>query len=149
MVKVFLRDILYIESMKDYVKVVTTENTIITKQSISSVEGMLPEKQFVRTPISSFIVSLQKGIRSSPRSSSSWGGSRYPSVNYTDQGVLKMLGRRIWPVLLDSMAGIAHEAAFFPVTVLVFLATPAGTGIVTADLWAYFAQWVPASPGSD
>ncbi len=49
MMKVMLSDILYIESMKDYVKVVTNSETIITKQSISSVEAMLPEHQFIRT----------------------------------------------------------------------------------------------------
>jgi DNA-binding LytR/AlgR family response regulator len=62
MVKVLLNDILYIESMKDYVKVFTYTNTIITKQSISSVETMLPERKFVRTH-RSFIVSVDK-IRS-------------------------------------------------------------------------------------
>ena len=62
MIKVMLRDILYIESMKDYVKIVTTTGTIISKQSISSVEEMLPEKKFVRTH-RSFIISLEK-IRS-------------------------------------------------------------------------------------
>src|SRR5215213_3762149 len=36
MVKVMLNDILYIESMKDYVKIITTNGVIITKQSISS-----------------------------------------------------------------------------------------------------------------
>jgi DNA-binding LytR/AlgR family response regulator len=59
MVKVLLNDILYIESMKDYVKVFTNTNTIITKQSISSVETMLPEKKFVRTH-RSYIVSIDK-----------------------------------------------------------------------------------------
>ncbi len=48
MIRVMLKDILYIESMKDYVKVVTLNGTILTKQSITSVEAMLPEKQFVR-----------------------------------------------------------------------------------------------------
>ncbi len=56
MVKVMLQDIFYIESMKDYIKVITSNGTIITKQSISSVEAMLPEKDFVRTH-RSFIVS--------------------------------------------------------------------------------------------
>ncbi len=59
MVKVMLQDILYIESMKDYVKIFTVHGTIITKQSISSVEEMLPEDKFVRTH-RSFIVSLEK-----------------------------------------------------------------------------------------
>jgi len=62
MVKVMLDDILYIESMKDYIKVFTTHGVIITKQSISSVEAMLPAKLFVRTH-RSFIVSINK-IRS-------------------------------------------------------------------------------------
>ncbi|HEX2845722.1 MAG TPA: LytTR family DNA-binding domain-containing protein [Chitinophagaceae bacterium] len=48
MIKVMLRDILFIESMKDYIKVITTTSTIITKQSISSVEAMLPEREFIR-----------------------------------------------------------------------------------------------------
>jgi DNA-binding LytR/AlgR family response regulator len=59
MVKVFLKDILYIESMKDYVKVFTTHGVIITKQSISSLEELLPERSFIRTH-RSFIVSLQQ-----------------------------------------------------------------------------------------
>ena len=59
MVKVLLQDILYIESMKDYVKVVTVSGNIVTKQSISSVEEMLPEKRFIRTH-RSFIVSVDR-----------------------------------------------------------------------------------------
>jgi two-component system, LytTR family, response regulator len=58
MVKVMLQDILYIESMKDYIKINTTGGNIITKQSISSVEAMLPEKDFVRTH-RSFIVATR------------------------------------------------------------------------------------------
>jgi DNA-binding LytR/AlgR family response regulator len=57
MIKVMLRDILYIESMKDYIKVITATETIITKQSISSVEAMLPEREFIRIH-RSYIVSL-------------------------------------------------------------------------------------------
>ena len=59
MVKVMLQDILYIESMKDYIKVFTSNGTIITKQSISSVEEMLPEKEFIRVH-RSYIVSLSR-----------------------------------------------------------------------------------------
>jgi len=59
MVKVMLQDILYVESMKDYVKIYTTEGVIITKQSITSVEAMLPELSFIRVH-RSFIVSIGK-----------------------------------------------------------------------------------------
>ncbi|MES1215918.1 MAG: LytTR family DNA-binding domain-containing protein [Bacteroidota bacterium] len=57
MVKVMLQDILYIESMKDYIKVFTDQGPLITKQSISSAEEMLPEKEFARVH-RSYIVSL-------------------------------------------------------------------------------------------
>src|ERR1700730_6221848 len=59
MVKVMLNDILYIESMKDYVKVFTTNGMLITKQSITSVEAMLPEAAFIRAH-RSYIVSIGK-----------------------------------------------------------------------------------------
>lgn len=59
MVKVLLQDILYIESMKDYIKVITTGGNIVTKQSITAMEAMLPEQLFLRTH-RSFIVSVEK-----------------------------------------------------------------------------------------
>lgn len=59
MVKVLLSDILYIESMKDYIKVVTTTGPLVTKQSMNSVEAMLPDNHFIRTH-RSFIVSVPK-----------------------------------------------------------------------------------------
>lgn len=57
MKKVMLDDILYIESMKDYIKLFTSEGMLITKQSIGSVEEMLPGKQFARVH-RSYIISL-------------------------------------------------------------------------------------------
>ncbi len=57
--KVALNDILYIESLKDYIKVVTVNKTIITKQSISSIEEMLPKENFIRIH-RSYIVVLNK-----------------------------------------------------------------------------------------
>jgi two-component system, LytTR family, response regulator len=62
MIKVMLQDILYVESMKDYIKVYTAIGTIVTKQSITSMEAMLPENSFIRTH-RSFIASVDK-IRS-------------------------------------------------------------------------------------
>ena len=59
MIKVALNDILYIESIKDYIKVVTVTNTVITKQPISSVEEMLPKEIFIRIH-RSYIVALNK-----------------------------------------------------------------------------------------
>ncbi len=59
MVKVMVDDILYVESLKDYVKIFLTGKQIITKQTISSVEEMLPEETFVRIH-RSFIASKNK-----------------------------------------------------------------------------------------
>jgi two-component system LytT family response regulator len=89
MIKVLLRDLLYIESMRDYVKVVTTDATIITKQSISSVEGMLPERLFVRTH-RSFIVSIAQ-IHSFTPESIELGNATVPIGKLYRNGVLKML----------------------------------------------------------
>lgn len=57
--KVPLDDILFIEGLKDYVKVVTATKVIITKQSISSLEELLVGKNFIRIH-RSFIVSVNK-----------------------------------------------------------------------------------------
>lgn len=49
MVKVFLNDILWIESMKDYVKIKTiTLGQLVTYQRISYLEEKLPEPHFIR-----------------------------------------------------------------------------------------------------
>lgn len=59
MKKVWLCHIIYIESLKDYVKIVTTEGTIVTKQPISSLEAMLPGGRFIRIH-RSYIISRTK-----------------------------------------------------------------------------------------
>lgn len=57
-IKIALSDILYIESLKDYVRIVTPGRNIITKHSITSLEENLPEWNFLRIH-RSFIVSLK------------------------------------------------------------------------------------------
>jgi DNA-binding LytR/AlgR family response regulator len=59
MVKVFLKDILYIESLRDYVRVKTPAKQIVTYQKISYLEQKLPESKFIRVH-RSFIVALDK-----------------------------------------------------------------------------------------
>lgn len=90
MVKVMLTDILYIESMKDYIKVVTTNTTLITKQSITSVEAMLPEKKFIRAH-RSFIVSLHK-IKSFTGEVIEIEKQEIPIGKLYKTGVMKVLG---------------------------------------------------------
>ncbi|HEV8286914.1 MAG TPA: response regulator transcription factor [Chitinophagaceae bacterium] len=89
MLKILLSDILYIESMKDYVKVFTENSSIVTKQSISSVETMLPEKTFIRTH-RSFIVSLNK-IKSFTNEIIEIGETEIPIGKLYRNNVLKRL----------------------------------------------------------
>jgi DNA-binding LytR/AlgR family response regulator len=48
MVKVMVNEILYVESLKDYVRIVTPARQIVAKQTITSLEEMLPEDAFLR-----------------------------------------------------------------------------------------------------
>ncbi|WP_028891201.1 LytTR family DNA-binding domain-containing protein [Tenacibaculum sp. 47A_GOM-205m] len=59
MVKINFCDILYIESLGDYVKVFTNDSTIITRETISSFDEKLPKEQFLRVH-RSFIIALNK-----------------------------------------------------------------------------------------
>jgi DNA-binding LytR/AlgR family response regulator len=59
MVKTRIGDILYIESIKDYVKVRTPEKDIVTQQKISYLEESLPKRQFLRIH-RSFIVNRDR-----------------------------------------------------------------------------------------
>lgn len=60
MKKVFVNDIVYIESWKDYIKIFLTDGkSILAKQSISAMENLLSEHKFVRVH-RSFMVSLDK-----------------------------------------------------------------------------------------
>lgn len=47
-VMVTLSDILYVESIKDYIKICTTEKTILVKEKISAFEEQLPNQLFLR-----------------------------------------------------------------------------------------------------
>ena len=59
MIKTKMADVLFIESIKDYVKVKTPDKEIVTQQKISYLEESLPREQFLRIH-RSFIVNLEK-----------------------------------------------------------------------------------------
>ncbi|KPM48002.1 LytR/AlgR family response regulator transcription factor [Jiulongibacter sediminis] len=48
LMKVNLADILYIQGLKDYVKVMTKDKQIVSLQTMKSLEETLPSKQFIR-----------------------------------------------------------------------------------------------------
>jgi DNA-binding LytR/AlgR family response regulator len=58
MVKIDFNSVLYIESLSDYVKIFTSERTIVIRETISSLEEKLPSKKFIRIH-RSFIISFQ------------------------------------------------------------------------------------------
>lgn len=59
MIRVMLDDILYIESARDYLKVFTQNCSIVTRQTITSIEAMLSEDEFIRIH-RSYIVSIKR-----------------------------------------------------------------------------------------
>jgi DNA-binding LytR/AlgR family response regulator len=57
--RISFHDIRYIEGMKDYLKIHTIEHTIITHQTMSEMENILPQEQFLRIH-KSYIVSVTR-----------------------------------------------------------------------------------------
>lgn len=58
-VKINFRDILYVEGLKDYVKIVLTDKNVLTKQSIGNFKKSLNNKLFMRIH-KSYIVAIDK-----------------------------------------------------------------------------------------
>lgn len=59
MVKIFFTDILFIEALKDYIKIVTQIQTIVTKYVLSTLIELLPSEEFLRIH-RSYIVAIGK-----------------------------------------------------------------------------------------
>ena len=90
MVKIFMKDILWIESMKDYVKVKTEDQTIISYERISYLEEKLPENMFVRIH-RSFIVATRH-IQSYSATMIQIGNTELPIGRFYKKDVFKQLG---------------------------------------------------------
>lgn len=58
-VKILFADIQYIESQREYVKVVTSKKVLLTKMSTKEIESLLPAERFKRIH-RSFIIALDK-----------------------------------------------------------------------------------------
>ena len=94
MVKVMMSDILYIESIKDYVKVKTHDKEIITQQKIGYLEESLPKHIFLRTH-RSFIAAINK-IESYSASEIEIGKIQLPiGRNYKNE-VLRVLSKNVF-----------------------------------------------------
>jgi DNA-binding LytR/AlgR family response regulator len=58
LVKIKLNEIMYIEGLKDYVTIYTTQQKIVSLQTLKALETQLPEKQFIRIH-NSYIIALE------------------------------------------------------------------------------------------
>lgn len=57
--KVNINDIIYIEGLKDYAKVYTNTDNILTLKSLKAIEKMLPADEFIRVH-RSYIIAINK-----------------------------------------------------------------------------------------
>ena len=58
-IKVYLDDILYIESQKEYIKIFTTTKEVVTKFPLTDIDELLSKSDFLRIH-RSFIISKKK-----------------------------------------------------------------------------------------
>ena len=91
--KVLLDDILYIESLDEYVKVYTRNNILVTRENISTLEQKLPRNSFVRIH-RSFIVSA-KGVTSLSADGVELGKKLLPFGRAYKQSAMAALGIRV------------------------------------------------------
>lgn len=89
MIKVFLKDIVCIESLKDYVKVKTITQDIITYQRITYLEEKLPDDKFLRIH-RSFIIAIDK-IKSFTATSIEVGALELPIGRQYKDAVMQAL----------------------------------------------------------
>lgn len=89
MVRVYFKNILYLESLKDYVKVVTSCKTVITKQQLSYFEEILNPADFMRIH-RSFIIAINK-IDSYSLSGIDIGNQELPIGRKFKDSVIKVL----------------------------------------------------------
>ena len=90
--KINFSEIVYVEGMKDYLKIHTTENTLITHQTMTDIEKILPARQFIRIH-KSYIVAVSY-IKSIYGNSVEMGKTTIPiGINYKDK-VMSLVGGR-------------------------------------------------------
>jgi len=94
MVKTKMNEILFIESIKDYVKVRTTEKEIITQQKISYLEESLPKDQFLRIH-RSFIINRER-IDAYSATDVEIGKHHIPIGRNYKNDVVKALGKHVF-----------------------------------------------------
>ena len=88
-VRINLNEVLYMEGLKDYIKIFTKEKTVLTLMPLKTMEGKLPSDKFVRVH-RSYIVSISK-IDSIERSRIIIGDNWLPIGDYYKEEFQKHL----------------------------------------------------------
>lgn len=89
LVRVNLSDIISLESLRDHVKIITLQGSVLTRQTIGYYEELLPADQFLRIH-RSFIVAIAK-IRAITDSQIEVPGQTLPIGRYYKQAVFERL----------------------------------------------------------
>jgi two-component system, LytTR family, response regulator LytT len=90
--KIFLKDIIYIEGVKEYVKIVTTnDKPVLSLQSMKALEEKLPSRHFMRVH-RSFIVNLDH-VSIIERGCIVFGSTRIPVSEQYKEAFQKYLGK--------------------------------------------------------
>lgn len=91
MIKINFSEVRYIESLSDYLKIHLEDKTIITRETISNLETMLPQNDFLRVH-RSYIVALAK-IQSYTNEEVEVGNHQIPiSRSYKDEVLKRLTG---------------------------------------------------------
>lgn len=91
-IKIFLNDIIYIESIKDYVKVITNEKSYLSYLKIGYLEERLPSDKFIRIH-KSFIVNIEQ-IKSYTPIEIEMPGNTIPIGRHYKQKIIATLEKR-------------------------------------------------------
>jgi DNA-binding LytR/AlgR family response regulator len=89
LIKIYLREILFLESLRDYVKITTLSKTITTRHTLGYFEELLPESQFIRIH-RSFVIAISK-IESISENKIGIGGTELAIGGNYKQAVLDQL----------------------------------------------------------
>ena len=90
--KVNFSEILYVEGMKDYLKIYTPDYTLVTHQTMNEMEKLLPANQFIRVH-KSYIIGVTH-IKTIYGNSIEMGKSTIPiGINYKET-VMNFIGRK-------------------------------------------------------
>ncbi|MEP6845619.1 MAG: LytTR family DNA-binding domain-containing protein [Panacibacter sp.] len=89
--KINFPDIIFMEGMRDYLKIHTQENTLVTHQTMQDMEQLLPSKQFIRVH-KSYIIAVAH-IKSIYGNSIEMGKATIPiGISYKEK-VMGLIGR--------------------------------------------------------